>query len=199
MKNYEIELEIAGPYACFTRPDTGDLPHSYEVPTFAAATCMMKSIAWWKNVTIIPQSIGICKPIRWMKYACNYRGTLRKQSSVKDQVPYQQCMIVLYDVCYKIKAIVDGERKPGQVNTSHAFQEFFTRKLVRGNFFTRPYLGLRSMGASYFGPFRDSTHVDTSINMRIPLLYRDGYQMGKDKAIFDFDMPIVNGELKYVI
>ena len=37
MKSYPISLEISGPTAMWTRPDTGDSPVSYPVPTWSAA------------------------------------------------------------------------------------------------------------------------------------------------------------------
>lgn len=33
---YEIEMEISGNTAIWTRPDTGDCPVSYPVPTYSA-------------------------------------------------------------------------------------------------------------------------------------------------------------------
>ena len=36
MKSYPIQLEISGPTAMWTRPDTGSSPGSYVAPTFSA-------------------------------------------------------------------------------------------------------------------------------------------------------------------
>ncbi len=36
-----IALEVAGPAAMFTRPDTGATPISYPVPTYSAAKGML--------------------------------------------------------------------------------------------------------------------------------------------------------------
>ena len=36
-KTYPIQLEISGPTAMWTRPDTGDAPVSYLAPTYSAA------------------------------------------------------------------------------------------------------------------------------------------------------------------
>ncbi len=36
-KEYKVSMEIAGPAAMFTRPDTGGTPTSYPAPTWSAA------------------------------------------------------------------------------------------------------------------------------------------------------------------
>ena len=43
-KPYSIALEIAGPTAMWTRPDTGDAPVSYPAPTFSAAKAVFESL-----------------------------------------------------------------------------------------------------------------------------------------------------------
>lgn len=197
-KEYPIEFEIAGPCACFTRPDTGDLPRSYAGPTFSAVRGMAQAIAWWKGIEIKPTLVQICKPLRWMKFTTNYRGPYRKTVSVKDGSSFQQSTVVLFDVCYKIFADVECiTQEP--INKRHAFQEFFMRRLKRGVFFTLPYLGLRSMGATYVGPLRADTTANSSVNLDIPIMYRDGYHLDNGKAIFDVNVQIRNGELRYAV
>ncbi|MEZ6094150.1 MAG: CRISPR-associated protein Cas5 [Pirellulaceae bacterium] len=48
-KSYCIELEIAGPTAMWTRPDTGDAPVSFLAPTYSAAKGILESIATKKR------------------------------------------------------------------------------------------------------------------------------------------------------
>jgi CRISPR-associated Cas5-like protein len=50
MKPYPIELEISGPTAMWTRPDTGSSPVSYVAPTFSAAKGLFESVLRWKSV-----------------------------------------------------------------------------------------------------------------------------------------------------
>ena len=54
MKKYEVALEVAGPAAMFTRPDTGSTPISYPVPTFSAAKGMFEAVAWLPHAYIQP-------------------------------------------------------------------------------------------------------------------------------------------------
>lgn len=53
MKKYEISCEISGPTAMWTRPDTGDVPVSYPVPTYAAVKGIFESIVWLKSAELI--------------------------------------------------------------------------------------------------------------------------------------------------
>ena len=46
MKTYEVSLEISGPTAMWTRPDTGDAPVSYPAPSFAAVKGIFEYIVW---------------------------------------------------------------------------------------------------------------------------------------------------------
>jgi CRISPR-associated Cas5-like protein len=48
MKPYPLQLEIAGPTALWTRPDTGSSPVSYVAPTFSAAKGIFEAILRWK-------------------------------------------------------------------------------------------------------------------------------------------------------
>lgn len=198
MKKYNILYEIAGQYACFTRPDTGDLPRSYACPTYSSVREITKAIAWWKDVEIIPLEVGICNPLRWMKFTTNYRGPCRKDISIKNGDTSQQQSIILFDVCYKIKAEVIGKKENG-INKSHAFQEFFNRRIKNGRFFTLPFLGLRSMGAKYVGPWRENTFVDETIYIDIPIMYREGYLSDNKSAIYDYNVKVCAGVLKYVV
>ena len=51
---YEVQFEIAGPAAMFTRPDTGATPVSYPAPTYSAAKGMFESIARINSAYIKP-------------------------------------------------------------------------------------------------------------------------------------------------
>jgi len=59
-KKYDVFLEIAGPLAMFTRPDTGAAPVSYPAPTYSAAKGIFESIAWYESAYIKPTKVEIC-------------------------------------------------------------------------------------------------------------------------------------------
>lgn len=52
MKTYSIQMEVSGPTAMWTRPDTGDAPVSYPMPTFSATTELFESVVRFETVEI---------------------------------------------------------------------------------------------------------------------------------------------------
>lgn len=86
---YAVQLEIAGPTAMWTRPDTGDAPVSYPAPTYSAAKGIFESMLWIQAVEIVPVKVEICSPIAFHTYVTNYGGPLRKSRIMKTGSSYQ--------------------------------------------------------------------------------------------------------------
>ena len=61
MTEYPVNLEIAGPTAIWTRPDTGDVPVSYPAPTFSAVKGIFESILWQKSAEVVPAKVEIVR------------------------------------------------------------------------------------------------------------------------------------------
>ena len=59
-------LEVAGPLACFTRPEMKVERVSYEVMTPSAARAVFESILWKPQIRWRVQCIEVLRPIRWM-------------------------------------------------------------------------------------------------------------------------------------
>jgi CRISPR-associated protein Cas5d len=51
---YSIQLEISGPSAMWTRPDTGSSPVSYVAPTYNAVKGIFEAILRWRPVALRP-------------------------------------------------------------------------------------------------------------------------------------------------
>jgi CRISPR-associated protein Cas5d len=162
--SYEVEFEIAGPAAMFTRPDTGAAPISYPVPTWSACKAIFESVArgffarGGKPAAFFSATeIEIWKPVRFEKYVTNYRGPLRKAAQIKDGDSYQLPATILVDVCYRVRG--QCVRVPGALdesnNAPHALQEMFNRRLSQGKSKYAPCLGWKEFVPDYFGPFRD--------------------------------------------
>ena len=184
MKAYPIRMEIAGPTAMWTRPDTGDCPVSYPAPTYSAVRNIFQAILWGQAVKIMPRQVDICAPLQFHTYNTNYGGPLRKIDQINEGNNFQLLATVLTDVRYRFYADVvetppsDSESektKAWRANTKspgHAFQEIFDRRLARGQCFHTPFLGWKEFTASYFGPFRgDARRAD--ISTVIPSMFRD--------------------------
>lgn len=210
MKSYAITLEISGPTAMWTRPDTGDAPVSYPMPTWSAAKGIFESIIRLETVEIFPSMVEICAPIVYHNYATNYGGPLRK-SKIMPNGSYQLLATVLINACYRLYAEIRPaehnrplsdkalQQKNKGFNDRHACQAMFNRRLKQGQCHDIPFLGWREFAPDYFGHFRDQTKVDESINMKLPSFLFSVFNMsGIKKPIFKQDAEIRSGRLEYV-
>ena len=200
-KNYEVSLEISGPAAMFTRPDTGAAPVSYPAPTYSAAKGMFESIARLKSAYIRPTRVEICAPLQFQRYTTNYGGPLRKGNQISGGNSYQLIATILVDVCYRIYGVVEELYKPTNVTTNHLhhLQEMFDWRLKRGKCYHMPCLGWKEFTPSYFGPIRPETQKDKTIDEEIPsMLFSVFDNEGKHSPHFNQDVKIKEGELCYV-
>lgn len=174
MDDYIISLEISGPTAMWTRPDTGATPVSYPVPPWSASKGIFESIVRLKNTIIIPIAVEICAPVVYHEYTTNYGGPLRKAEQITKNVPFQHKATVLINVCYRLyakievfkyvpRSLAEAARLSG-VNSPHACQEIFNRRLHNGQFYDTPCLGWREFVPDYMGPFREYTKVEESLD-----------------------------------
>lgn len=213
MKSYEVQFEISGPTAMWTRPDTGDTPVSYPVPTFSAAKGMFESICWLKSANVKPVKIEICAPLIFHTYSTNYGGPLRKNKIIKKGSSYQLLATVLINVCYRLFAKVESvdsemrqlseraRRSPTlSRNGAHAYRDMFDRRLTRGQWYSIPCLGWKEFTPIYVGPFRDGTEVCRKINTVLPSMLQSVFskpKFGKYKPTFKQNVAIKNGVLVY--
>ena len=202
VKDYAVQLEIAGPTAMFTRPDTGAAPISYPVPTYSAAKGMFEAVARYKSAYIRPTKVEICKPIRFEKYVTNYGGPLRKTNQIAGKTSYQLPATILVDVCFRVYGVVEEiSSAPNGNNHLHALQEIFLRRLRKGQTYYTPVLGWKEFIPSYFGPVREcNTIVQKDINMSIPSLLHTVFDRPEDgmyKPVFRQDVKIREGVLHY--
>lgn len=163
MKRYPVEFEIAGPAAMFSRPDTGAAPISYPVPTWSACKAMFESVARGfvgpnvASAVFCPTSVEIRRTVRFERHVTNYRGPLRKADQIKKEVSYQLQTTILVDVCYRARGetVQIPRATDGGVNSAHALQQMFNRRLAKGASKYSPCLGWKEFLPSYFGSFRE--------------------------------------------
>jgi CRISPR-associated protein Cas5d len=201
MKRYLIQLEIAGPTAMWTRPDTGSSPASYVAPTFCAAKGIFESITRWESVYIQPLKVEICKPIQFHRYATNYGGPLRNSSAIATGSSFQLFATVLVNVCYRLYAeIKEISRSPDGTFGPHAFQDSFNRRLVSGNWWRIPCLGWKEFAPDYIGPFRPGTLVCEGENHEIPSMLHMVFnkpQRGSIQPRYSQGLRVEKGVLTY--
>ena len=217
MSQYEISMEIAGPFAMWSRPDTGATPTSYPVPTWSAVKGIFESIAFFSDgkAWIRPIRIEVCKPrgssggeVNFQRYTNNYRGPLKD----KRKVNFQFSCLILTDVCYRLYAVVEngsGQHLKHGNNPCHALEAIFERRVKKGQCHKTPALGWNEFVPSYWGAIRDdaslpdATEVDTGINLNLVSVLNQVFDKavnGQYKPHFqrDEDAWVKNGEFCYV-
>jgi CRISPR-associated protein Cas5d len=203
MNDYCIEMEVSGPTAMWTRPDTGDCPVSYPAPTYSAVKGIFESILWGPAVMIVPTKVEICAPIQYHNYQTNYGGSLRKPGVIIGGGGFQLLATVLIDVCYRLHAEVipnpvkkqlpDRAQQWDSKTTApgHAYRDIFNRRLKKGQCFTIPFLGWKEFAPDYFGAFRESTKVHTDNNMDIASMLREVFSEGyASECAFTYDQNV---------
>jgi CRISPR-associated protein Cas5d len=203
-RRYEVELEVAGPMAMFTRPDTGAVPVSYPAPTSSAARGMFEAIARFRSAWIRPTSVAICGPIRYAQYTTNYGGPLRKADQLLKGASYQLIATVLVDVCYQLRGVVEELSAPpvgvATTNHLHFLQHRFRKRVVRGQSFRSVCLGWSEFLATYVGPFRPGTRPVESIDLDVAsMLFSvfEGPDGGAYNPAFRQNVRITHGVLPY--
>jgi CRISPR-associated protein Cas5d len=167
MKPYPIQLEISGPTAMWTRPDTGDAPVSYPAPTFQAAKQIFESILWLRSAEVIPTKVEICRPLVFHRYFTNYGGPLREGGGKGDD-SHQLIATVLINVHYRLFAkVVQHDPRPEtlsskarfwnevRMNGAHAYKEMFELRLRRGQLYHVPFLGWKEFTPTLVKPVAD--------------------------------------------
>jgi len=209
-KTYEIKLEIAGPSAIWTRPDTGDSPGTYPAPTRSAAKGIFEAILWNPAVEIVPYRVEICSPLTYHRYATNYGGPLRKSDQIKGGSCYQMFATVLVNVRYRLYATLDlaaHSTFPPKIrqwlertrSPCHAFRDIFERRLKRGQCHYVPSLGWHEFAPSYVGE-PQNTPIQTDINLSLPSMPDQMFSKptcGEHALIYAQDLMIKAGVLNY--
>lgn len=210
MNEFEIALEIEGPAAMWTRPDTGSTPVSYPVPTASAVKGIFDAVVRRPHIYIKPLRIEICKPLRYERYVTNYGGPLRNQGQIRGNNNYQLIATVLVDVCYRIygeikmKEMSTRTREAPQLRRRRGqdwrpkFKALFEERLERGFTFYTPCLGWKEFAPTYMGPFRGGTKREMSVNdIVIPSLLCSMWDNRKLQPSYVQNWQIVKGVMSY--
>ena len=154
-------LEVAGPLACFTRPEMKVERVSYEVMTPSAARAVFESILWKPQIRWRVQCIEVLRPIRWMNLRRNevkskvlMPSVVRAMQSGSGQLGIdieddhtQRASLLLRDVAYRIHA--DLELTERSTDPLIKYAEMFARRARKGQCVNQPYLGCREFAAEF--------------------------------------------------
>lgn len=204
-------MEVSGPTAMWTRPDTGATPVSYPVPPWSAAKGIFESVVRLKNVLIKPTAVEICSPVIYHEYTTNYGGPLRKGDQITNNDSFQHKATVLINVCYKLYATIEEfiyipkslaeAAALNAINSQHYCQDRFNRRLKRGQFYDIPCLGWREFVPEYIGHCRNSTKKIAHNEKMSAFLYcvYDPITGGRNPKYVQnpSGREIVNGRLEY--
>ncbi|NOZ32885.1 MAG: type I-C CRISPR-associated protein Cas5 [Alphaproteobacteria bacterium] len=161
---YGIKLRVAGPRACFTRPEMKVERVSYDVMTPSAARGIIEAIYWKPAIRWVIDAIHVLKPIRFqsirrnevgskvparnIKTAMN-AGTLQGLGLIVESDRQQRAATVLVNVAYVIEAHFDLTTKAGPDDNEGKHLDCFNRRARRGQCFHQPSLGTREFDARF--------------------------------------------------
>ena len=155
-------LEVAGDFACFTRPEMKVERVSYDVITPSAARAVFEAILWKPAIRWRVCRIEVLKPIRWINLRRNEVSAVVSTRNVQQAMAagsgtlglniederQQRAGYFLRNVAYRIHAdlsLVQG--RPGEPLMKYT--EMFTRRASKGQCVNQPYLGCREFAADF--------------------------------------------------
>lgn len=156
-------LEVAGPFACFTRPEMKVERVSYDVMTPSAARSVFEAVLWKPAIRWRVHRIEVLKPIRWINLRRNEVSAVVSTRNVQQAMTAGSGTLGLYiederqqragyflrDVAYRIHAelsLVPG-RSGGEPLMKYT--EMFARRASKGQCVNQPYLGCREFAADF--------------------------------------------------
>jgi CRISPR-associated protein Cas5d len=156
-------LEVAGDYACFTRPEMKVERVSYDVMTPSAARAILDAILWKPAIRWRVHRVEVLKPIRWMALRRNEVGTVASIDGAKEAMArgtgslglfveeerQQRAGLFLRDVGYRIHASFSLTKAAGAEDNEGKFADMFVRRARNGQCFNQPYLGCREFACEF--------------------------------------------------
>ena len=153
-------LEVAGPFACFTRPEMKVERVSYDVMTPSSARSIFEAILWKPAIRWRVHRIEVLKPIRWINLRRNEVSKVVSTDNVKQAMKagsgnlglyiederQQRAGYFLRDVAYRIHA--DLQLVAGN-DPFVKYTEMFARRASKGQCVNQPYLGCREFAADF--------------------------------------------------
>lgn len=155
-------LEVAGPFACFTRPEMKVERVSYDVMTPSAARAVFESVLWKPQIRWRVLRLEVLKPIRWINLRRNEVSAVVSTRNVQQAMNAGSGMLALYiederqqragyflrDVAYRIYA--ELSYAPGRASEPLIkYTEMFARRASKGQCVNQPYLGCREFAANF--------------------------------------------------
>jgi len=163
---FGIKLEVWGDYAAFNRPEMKVERVSYDVMTPSAARGILEAIYWKPEMRWIIDEIRVLRPIRFTQVRRNeiaskipFKGESGVASAARaergalgldiQRDRQQRAALILKDVRYGISAHIEVLEAGERTNPIAKHLEMFKRRASKGQYFHRPYLGVREFPAEF--------------------------------------------------
>ena len=154
-------LEVAGPFACFTRPEMKVERVSYDVIAPSAARAVYESILWKPAIRWRVRRIEVLRPIRFINLRRNEVKSKIQTPTVQQAMSagsgalginveddrVQRAGYFLRDVAYRLHA--DLSLAPHCTEPLAKYTEMFARRASKGQCVNQPYLGCREFAADF--------------------------------------------------
>ncbi len=144
-----LRVRVAGPIACFTRPEHKSERVSYPLITPTAAAGVLESVFWKPEFQYVITRIDVLRRPAWTTVRTNETEAVISSSLATIDTAatrQQRTSLLLRDVAYRLYAHVlvhpDVER-----GAAAKFRDQLRRRVTRGQAFRTPYLGMREMVA----------------------------------------------------
>lgn len=170
-------LEVAGDYACFTRPEMKVERVSYDVITPSAARAIYSAIFWKPAIKWHITKIEVLNPIRWTSVRRNEVATVASGKPILiEDARQQRAGLLLRDVKYRLFAeleYIEPKDRPKVINPAPdwmadedekkmlmeselvrsdekpgKYLAMFDRRASKGQCFMHPFLGCREFSCS---------------------------------------------------
>lgn len=144
-----ITIEISGTYACFSRPELKVERVSYEVMTPSAARGIIEAVFWRPAIRWIIDEIRVCKPI---VFETIRRNEVKKKAATPNPLAAseertQRASMILKNVHYLVTAHFELTSQATASDNEGKFTDMIKRRLRKGQFYHKPYLGVREFPA----------------------------------------------------
>jgi len=154
-------LEIAGEFACFTRPEMKVERVSYDVITPSAARAVFEAILWKPAIRWHIRRIEVLKPVRWINLRRNEVGSVISTRNVQEAMSsgrgnlaihveddrQQRAGLFLRDVAYRAHADLEVLGDRADPAPPQKYFAMFERRAASGQCVNQPYLGCREFDA----------------------------------------------------
>ncbi|MDN4606804.1 type I-C CRISPR-associated protein Cas5c [Sporosarcina highlanderae] len=157
-KTTKVQVKVWGDGALFTRPEGKVERVSYPLMTASAARGILEAILWKPEFRYRICSISVLKPPIFHSIVRNEvenKATITKKFIEQPEDRYADDMrqlrhsLYLKDAAYIIRAEI--VLQPDTQQPIEKYEAMFTRRIQKGQCFSRPYLGTREFSAN-FGP-----------------------------------------------